>query len=139
MFSNRKILLICSMAFLAACIALITHLFFSPPNSDTKRAIAIYFLVYGGLFSAFEIFKHRNEPTYGISPSRTIGAALGFVAGFYCSYLICILAGISDGISLMESSGITVAICFGCAEANRQIGSFFGNVFCLHNIINYSI
>ncbi|MEY2833114.1 MAG: hypothetical protein RLZZ574_2373 [Cyanobacteriota bacterium] len=128
MFSNRKILLICSVVFFAACIALITHLFFSPPNSDTKGAITIYFLIYGGLFSAFEIFKHRNEPTYGISPSRAVGAALGFVSGFYCSYLICILVGISDGISLMESSSITIGICMGSGEAGRQIGSFFGNI-----------
>ena len=125
---NRNILQLIGIAFFTICIALIMHLLFLSPNSGTKRAIAIYFLVYGGLFSAFEIFKHRNEPSYGISPSRVVGAALGFVGGIYGSYLICILAGISDNVSPIDSSSITVAICFGSAEASRQIGSFFGNV-----------
>jgi len=94
----------------------------------TKRAIAIYFSVYCGLFSAFEIFKHRNEPGYGISPSRVFGGALGFIAGIYGSYLICILVGISDNAFSIDSSAVVVGICCGIAEANRQIGSFLSNV-----------
>jgi hypothetical protein len=118
-----------SIAFFTVCVVLIVHMLFFPPNFDTNRGIITYSLMYGGFFSVFEIFKHRNKPAYGISPSRAIGAMPGFVAGFYCGYLICILAGISDGISLMnESSGITIGICFGGGEAGRQIGSFFGSV-----------
>ena len=126
--SGRNILQFFGIAFFTTCVALIMHLLFLSPNSGTKRAIAIYFLVYGGLFSAFEIFKHRNEPSYGISPSRAVGGALGFVAGIYGSYLICILAGFADDASPIDSSDIIVGICFGSAEASRQIGSFFGNV-----------
>ena len=124
---GRNILKLFGIVFFTICVALIVHLLFLSPNSDTKRAIAIYFSVYGGLFSALEIFKHRNEPGYGISPSRAVGGALGFVAGLYGSYLICILAGLADDASPIDSSGILVAICFGSAEASRQIGSFLGN------------
>ena len=116
------------IVFFTVCVALTMHLLFRSPNGDTKRAIAIYFSVYGGLFSAREIFKHRNESGYGISPSRAVGGALGFVAGIYGSYLLCILVGIYDDVSPIDSSHITVAICFGCAEASRQIGSFLGHV-----------
>ena len=125
--SGRNILQFFGIAFFTTCVALIMHLLFLSPNSGTKRAIAIYFLVYGGLFSAFEIFKHRNESGYGISPSRAVGGALGFVAGIYGSYLLCILVGISDDVSPIDSSDIIVGICFGSAEASRQIGSFLGN------------
>ena len=128
MSSGINILKLFGIAFFTICVALIMHLLFLSPNSDTKRAIAIYFSVYGGLFSAWEIFKHRNEPNYGISPSRSVGGALGFIAGLYGSYLICILAGFADDASPIDSSGIIVAICFGSAEASRQIGSFFSNV-----------
>ncbi|MGL6337857.1 MAG: hypothetical protein ACRC80_01805 [Waterburya sp.] len=109
------------------------HLFFSPQNSETQKEIITYSLMYGGLFSVFEIFKHRNDRVYGISPSRVIGATLGLVAGFYGSYLICILAGIFDGVTTFEassltSSSITVGISFGGAELSRQLGSFFAHV-----------
>jgi hypothetical protein len=135
MLLDENIVSTLAIAFFIICISLIIRLSFFVSNNDVKKKIYTFSLRCGFFFSAIETIKYKIE----ISPSRAIGGILGFVAGFYCSYLICILAGISDGISLMESSGITVAICFGCAEANRQIGSFFGNVFCLHNIINYSI
>ena len=127
MFTGRNILQFLGIAFFTICVALIMHLLFLSPNSDTKRAIAIYFSVYGGLLSIWETFKHRNEPGYGISPSRAVGGALGFVAGIYGIYLICILVGIYDDVSPIDSSNIVVGICFGSAETNRQIGSFLGN------------
>ena len=128
MSSGKNIIQLFGIAFFTICIALIVHLVFLLSNSDTKRAIAIYFAVYLGLFSVFEIIKHRNEPSYGISISRAVGGALGFVAGIYGSYLLCILVGIYDDVSPIDSSNIVVAVCFGSAEASRQIGSFFGNV-----------
>ena len=128
MSSGKNILKLLGITFFTICVALITHLIFWSPNSDTKRAIAIYFLVYGGLFSAVEIFKQRKKTGYGISPSRAVGGALGFVGGIYGIYLLFILFGIYDDASPIDSSGIIVGICFGSAEASRQIGSFLGSV-----------
>lgn len=131
MSSGKNILQFFGIAFFTLCIALTMHLFLLSSNSDTKRAIAIYFAVYLGLFSVWEIFKHRNEPGYGISISRSVGGALGFIGGIYGIYLLCILVGIYDNVSPIDSSGIVVAMCFGSAEASRQIGSFLGNALLL--------
>ena len=127
MSSSRNILHFFGIAFFTTCVALTIHLLFLSSSSDTKRAIAIYFTVYLGLFSVFKIFKHRNEPGYGISINRAVGGALGFIGGIYGSYLLFILFGVYDDVSSIDSSAIIVGICFCCAEGSRQIGSFLSN------------
>ena len=125
---HRNILLVFSIAFFTFCIILIVHLFFSSPDSDIRRAIFTYLLIYGGLISAFEIFKHRNEPNFGISPISATGATLGFIAAFYFSYQICILSGIFDGTDSIETSSVTLVLSFVSAEVGRQIGSYLGSI-----------
>lgn len=95
--------------------------------SSLWHQFCCYFAVYLGLFSASEIIQHRNEPSYRISISRAVGGALGFIGGIYGSYLLCVLVGIGDDVSSIDSSGIVVGVCFGSAEASRQMGSFLGN------------
>jgi hypothetical protein len=113
---------------LSLLFALLLHLIFSSPNRDIGRSIFIYVLTYGSLYSALKIFKHRNEPNYGISVGLAIGGTLGLIAGCYFGYQACILAGLFDGVGPIESSTITVTITLMSGIVCLQIGSFFGNV-----------
>ena len=124
---NSKIPLILSIAFFAGCIAVIIHMLSSPPNPATKQSILIYLLIYGGLTAVIYLFKNRDARNYGISVSRTIGATLGLIAGFCFGYQICVLTGIFDGVSPIETSYITLAISFGCGVLSLQIGSVLSN------------
>ena len=125
---NKKIILIVGVTFFATCIVLILHLLFSSLNDETRKSIFIYLSIYGSGISAKYIFQYRNAPNYGISISRAIGSALGLMGGFYFGYQICILAGIFDGVSSIDSSSITIAISFGSGEAGRLIGSYLGHI-----------
>ena len=117
-----------SIGFFAICSFTILHLFFSSFNHENRRAIFSYLLIYGGLISAWQIFRYINVSNYGISFGSAIGATLGLIAGFYFGYQVSILAGIFDGVSSIDSSSITLAISFGSGEAGRLIGSYLGNV-----------
>lgn len=128
MSSNKYILLFPGIAFFAICTVLIVHLVFFSSNRDIGRSIFVYVLTYGGLNSAFEIFKHRNAPNYGISVGRAIGGTIGLIAGCYFGYQACILANLFDGVGPIESSSITATITFTSGVFCLQIGSFFGNV-----------
>ncbi|MEO0966850.1 MAG: hypothetical protein AAFX80_00615 [Cyanobacteria bacterium J06639_18] len=125
---NKKILSIAGVIFFATCIVLILHLLFSSLNDETRKSIFIYLSIYGSGISAKYIFQYRNAPNYGISISRAFGSALGLIGGFYFGYQICILVGIFDGISPIQTSNITVAIGFGSAELGRQVGNFLGYI-----------
>ncbi|MDJ0773733.1 MAG: hypothetical protein QNJ49_09960 [Mastigocoleus sp. MO_167.B18] len=125
---NINILSVLSIGFFAICSFAILHLFFSSPNRDLKRSILIYLLTYGGLNSAFEIFRHRNLPNYGISVAPAIGGTLGFIAGCYFGYQASILVGIFDGVGSIESSSITVTITLTSGVIGLQIGSSLGHI-----------
>ena len=128
MTSDIDILLLLGIAYFTVCIISIVSLllFFSNRdiNREIKISILIYLLVYGGLNSAFEIFKHRNAPNYGVTVGSAIGGTLGFIAGCHLGYQTCILAG-SD---LTEMSPTTSAITLMSGVFCLQIGSIFGNV-----------
>ncbi len=128
---NKKIPLVLSIAFFAGCIVLIIHMLSSPLNAATKQSILIYLLVYAGLTTIIYVFKNRNYPNYGISVSRTIGAILGLIAGFYLGYQVCILTGIFDGVSPISTSYITTAISFASGVLGLQIGSVLSNKLLL--------
>ena len=124
---NKKIPLVLSIAFFAGCIALIIYMLSLPLNPATKQSILIYLLVYGGLTAIIYLFKNRDARNYGISVIRTIGATLGLIAGFCLGYQICVLTGIFDGVSPIETSYITIALSFGCGVLGLQIGSVLSN------------
>lgn len=124
---NRRIPLVLSIAFFAGCIVLIIHMLSSPLNPATKQSILIYVLVYAGLTTIIYLFKNRDYPNYGISVSRSIGALLGLIAGFYLGYQVCILTGIFDGVSPIETSYITNAVSFGSGLLGFQIGGVLSN------------
>lgn len=124
--------LVLDTAFFIGCIVLMSHMFFSSFNYEVKKTIIISSLLYGTLILIPYLFTHRNTPNYGISIGSTIGGSLGFIAGLYLGYKVCLFARILDDIQLIELSAGSFAIGYTFAEFFRLIGSNLGNI-----LINY--
>ena len=124
MSSNVNILRFLGIVYFTLSTISIVHLLFFFSNSEIKKSILIYLLVYGGLNSAWEIFEHRNALNYGVNVGCAIGGTLGFTAGCYLGYQACILAG-SDSI---ETSATTGAITLASGVLCLRLGSIFANV-----------
>lgn len=123
--------LIFNIVFFLFCSTVLLQMFFLSSNRAVIKTIFIYLLTYGGLVSAFEIYKGRNDLYYGISIGSFVGAAFGAASGFYVGYQICILVNIIDSENIIESSSIALTIAWITAEIGRQIGGFLGNFLLL--------
>jgi hypothetical protein len=76
-----------------------------------------------------DAFEHRNEDNFGIFSGREMGALVGFVAGFYVGYGICLFFDFRDGEESIETSRKSIIICFLIAYASCEIGKFLGEFF----------
>lgn len=128
MHSANDVLSTLSISCFAACIALWLHLLFFSSSLGVTRTSFAGLAIYCSLILVFDPFTHMYESDFELFSSSEVGALLGFIAGFYIGYGICVFFDFRAEGETVESSPNSTVLCFVTAylvsEMCRLSGKF---------------
>lgn len=114
---------ILSICFFVGCAGLLLHfLFFSPKLGLSYNTMVA--LGYGFLELLIDAFEHRDKIYCGVFTMHTIGAVIGFFAGFYVSGITFLRLKDEKPIEL---SAVSFGLFFGIITGGYQLGKVLGD------------